>query len=79
MCIRDRVAQTYDQKIVVLPSLSGALPLIGIISGGATAGIGALLVGPILEGLGIDLDRLGLRTYTLKGDWTAPQIKQVAN
>jgi len=75
----DLVAQTYDQKIVVLPSLSGALPLIGVISGGATAGIGALLAGPILQGLGIDLDRLGLRTYTLKGDWATPEIKQVAN
>jgi len=75
----DLVAQTYDQKIVVLPSLSGALPIIGLISAGATAGIGALLAGPILQGLGIDLDRLGLRTYTLKGGWTAPEIRQVAN
>jgi len=48
------VTQELNQKVTVLPRVSGALPIIGVIAGGATAGVGALIAGGILKGLGVD-------------------------
>ena len=62
----------FDQQITVLPRVSAALPIIGAISGGATAGVGALIATGLLKALGIDLDRIGLREYELKGTWDEP-------
>ncbi len=70
------IDRSYDQTITVLPHLSGALPLIGIVTGGATAGIGALLAGPVLKALGIDVDQIGLSVFTLKGSWDSPNIQR---
>ena len=69
--------QQYNQQITVLPRVSAALPIIGIISGGATAGIGALFAGGLLKAVGLDFDRIGLRTYTLKGSWDEPELTRV--
>lgn len=69
-------ARTYDQTITVLPRISGALPLIGIVAGGATAGIGGLLAGPVLKAFGIDFDQIGLSVFTLTGSWDNPVIQQ---
>lgn len=71
------VAQTFNQKVAVLPRISGALPIIGVISGGATAGIGALIAGPLLKAMGLDLDKIGLSEYTLQGSWDKPALRQV--
>ncbi|MBX2825325.1 MAG: hypothetical protein KTR33_11395, partial [Gammaproteobacteria bacterium] len=73
----DLIRQTIDQKVQVLPRVSAALPIIGLLSGGATAGIGALLATPILKKLGIDFDRIGLTEYTVKGSWKEPEITQI--
>lgn len=62
----------FDQQITVLPRVSAALPIIGVISGGASAGVGALIATGLLKALGIDLDRIGLREYELKGTWDEP-------
>lgn len=67
----------FDQRITVLPRVSAALPVIGVISGGASAGIGALLATGLLKAIGIDLDRLGLRQYRLTGKWDEPSLKPV--
>lgn len=72
--VSDLNQQTIDQRIQVLPRVSAALPLIGLLSGGATAGIGALLATPILKKLGIDFDRIGLTEYSLKGSWKDPVV-----
>jgi len=74
----DLVAQTFDQRIRVLPRVSAALPIIGILSGGASAGIGALLVTPVLKAFGIDIDRIGLTEYTLTGKWAEPKIESLS-
>ena len=71
----DLIAREYDQEITVLPRVSAALPIIGMISGGATAGIGALVAGGFLKALGIDLDRIGLRRYALRGSWEEPRLE----
>jgi len=68
------VTQEFDQKVTVLPRVSAALPIIGIISGGASAGIGALIAGGVLKAVGVDFDRLGLREFSLTGTWNEPKI-----
>lgn len=68
------VDRTYDQKITVLPRISAALPIIGAISGGATAGIGVLIAGPLLKALGVDFDKIGLIEYAVTGSWDNPSI-----
>lgn len=62
----------FDQQITVLPRVSAALPIIGAISGGASAGVGALIATGLLKAMGIDFDRIGLREYELKGTWDEP-------
>ena len=69
------VTREYDQRITVLPRVSAALPIIGMLSGGASAGIGALVAGGFLKALGIDLDRIGLRRYALRGSWEEPVLE----
>ena|GEM_PF-695418 len=71
----DLVAQTLEQRITVLPRVSAALPIIGAISGGASAGIGVLVAGGLLKALGVDFDRIGLREYTLDGPWAEPRLE----
>lgn len=71
------VERSYNQKISVLPRITGALPLIGIISAGATGGIGALLAGPVLKALGINLDKVGLTEFSLDGPWDSPNINKL--
>ena len=73
----DFVAQTYDQVIDVLPRVSGALPLLGVISGGPAAGLTALLAESVLRGIGVNLDEIDRQRYTLKGDWDSPQLKSI--
>lgn len=73
----DIINHEFDQRITVLPRVSAALPVIGVISGGATAGIGALVATGFLKAIGIDLDRLGLRDYSLTGKWDDPLFEAV--
>lgn len=73
----DLNTQQFDQKITVLPRVSAALPVIGAITGGASAGIGALVAAGILKALGVDFDRIGLRSYRLTGPWISPEFVPV--
>lgn len=70
----DLVQQTLDQRVTVLPRVSAALPIIGAISGGASAGVGVLIAGGLLKALGVDFDRIGLREYALTGPWDEPKL-----
>lgn len=69
----------FNQQVTVLPRVSAALPVIGAISAGATGGIGALIATGVLKALGVDFDRIGLRTYQLTGSWTEPEFAPVAS
>ncbi|NND93097.1 MAG: TIGR02099 family protein [Granulosicoccus sp.] len=73
----DLNTRQFDQHITVLPRVSAALPIIGVISGGASAGIGVLVAAGFLKAVGIDLDRIGLREYSLTGSWDDPVFKAV--
>ncbi|PID62106.1 MAG: hypothetical protein CSB44_05050 [Gammaproteobacteria bacterium] len=74
----DLVAGVFDQEITVLPRVSAALPLIGLITGGATGGIGALVAGGVLKSMGVELDRIGLRRYRVTGPWASPVIRSLS-
>jgi len=71
------VAKKYNQRVTVLPRVSAALPVIGLISGGASAGLGVLFAGGFLKAVGVDFDLIGLREYTLTGDWGEPVLTAV--
>ena len=71
------ITRQYNQRITVLPRVGAALPIIGVISGGATAGLGVLFAGGLLKAIGVDFDRIGLREYTLTGGWEEPELTQV--
>lgn len=75
----DLNTRQFDQKITVLPRVSAALPIIGVITGGATAGVGALIATGVLKALGLDLDRIGLREYDLTGTWDEPVFQASSN
>ncbi|OED43855.1 hypothetical protein AB833_02870 [Chromatiales bacterium (ex Bugula neritina AB1)] len=68
----DFVNQTYNQSVDVLPRVSGALPIIGVLSGGPAAGVTALVADGLLKGLGVNLDEIGRRRFTLQGSWDEP-------
>ena len=73
------VDETYAQTVTILPRVSAALPVIGLISAGASGGIGALVAGGVLKAIGIDFDRLGLREYRLGGTWDEPTFTSVGS
>ena len=73
----DLSAEEFNQQITVLPRVSAALPIIGAISGGASAGIGALVAAGFLKAIGVDFDRIGLRTYSLTGQWQKPKLTSI--
>ena len=73
----DFVSKRYNHKVSVLPRISSALPLIGVISGGATAGIGALVAGPVLKALGLDIDKIGYAEYAVTGSWDDPLVNSI--
>ncbi len=66
------VDKTHEQTIDVLPRVSGALPLLGILSGGPAAGLTALVADNILRGIGLNFDEFGRRRYLLTGSWDQP-------
>ncbi len=74
----DLVAEEFDQRVSILPRVSAALPIIGVITGGATAGIGALIAGGVLKAAGVDFDRIGLKRFSLTGAWDNPQFKPLS-
>ncbi len=71
------LTKQYNQRITVLPRVSAALPIIGVISGGASAGLGVLFAGGLLKAVGIDFDMIGLREYSLTGSWDEPKLTMV--
>lgn len=73
----DFVEQQYDQTIDVLPRVSGALPLLGVLSGGPAVGVTAIVADSILKGLGVNVDEIGRRRFTFTGPWDAPDWEPV--
>ncbi len=72
----DLVAQTYAQKVVVTPNLSASLPLVGELAVPGS-GLTVLLLGSVLKGIGVDIERIGELQYTLTGPWSDPVLAQL--
>jgi len=66
------VDRTHEQTIDVLPRVSGALPLLGVLSAGPAGALTAVLADNILKGIGFNLDEVGRRRYMLTGSWEDP-------
>ena len=73
----DFVHQLYDQTIDVLPRVSGALPILGALSGGPAVAVTAIVADSILKGIGVNLDEIGRRRINLSGPWDAPRWETV--
>ncbi|MEM7207426.1 MAG: YhdP family protein [Pseudomonadota bacterium] len=73
----DLVEQTYDQQLVVLPRITASAPWLAVLSGGLSGGLTVLLADEFLKELGIDLDAIGRRRYTLTGSWDNPQLDEI--
>ncbi|MFK7891972.1 MAG: YhdP family protein [Granulosicoccus sp.] len=71
----DLRTREFDQTVAVLPRVSAAVPILGAISGGASAGIGAIVATGVLKAMGLDIDRIGLRKYSLTGPWEKPVLQ----
>ena len=71
------IDQTYDQHIVFLPRVGSSLPVLGALAGGVVVGLGVLLTEKILRRLGVNLDDIGRREYTLTGTWEEPQFEEI--
>lgn len=69
----DFVNRRYSQTVDVLPRVSGALPIIGALSGGPAVGVTALVADGLLKGLGVNLDEIGRRRYLIGGSWDKPE------
>ena len=69
--------KTYDQNIVVLPRLGATLPFFAILTGGVVGGLTVFLADNVLKEIGIDVDEIGRRRYTLTGTWADPVVTEI--
>lgn len=73
----DLVQRSYDQRIVVTPSVGGTLPLAGALLGGPVAGL-AVFVFDRVTGVGEAIDEAARVEYRITGPWGAPRVEAVA-
>ncbi len=68
------LARDFDQLVMVVPKVSGTLPVAAGLALGPQAGAVLLL----LKGLiGEDIDRSAMVSYSVKGSWEKPRIEQL--
>ena len=70
----DLQAQTYDQKIIVVPKIRQTLPVIGALSGGSAVGWGLLLLQNLFKKV---IDKVVEIEYRISGSWDNPEIELV--
>ncbi|MBK1692734.1 hypothetical protein CKO33_11230 [Ectothiorhodospira mobilis] len=73
----DLVQRTYDQRILVTPSVGGTLPLAGALLGGPVAGL-AVFVFDRVTGVGEAIDEAARVEYRVTGPWGNPRVEAVA-
>ncbi|MEM8844864.1 MAG: YhdP family protein [Pseudomonadota bacterium] len=69
------VEQTYDQEIIVVPSLSGTLPVAGAVVGGPVGAAAGVVVDRLARIVG--LNRVVEYDYKMTGTWQNPVIKKL--
>ncbi|MFP4682457.1 MAG: YhdP family protein [Ectothiorhodospira sp.] len=73
----DLVRRSYDQRIIVTPSVGGTLPLAGVLLGGPVAGL-AVFVFDRVTGVGTAIDEAARVEYRVTGPWGDPRVAAVA-
>ncbi|MFO1425059.1 MAG: YhdP family protein [Candidatus Competibacteraceae bacterium] len=68
----DLKARDYDQRITVIPQISGALPVAGALAGGPAVGAAVLLAERLLQK---GIERATQYHYALTGSWDRPVMK----
>lgn len=68
----DLKARDYDQRITVIPQISGALPVAGVLAGGPAVGAAVLLAERLLQK---GIERATQYHYALTGSWDRPVMK----
>jgi len=63
----------FDMEVVVIPKISGTLPLTGYLAGGGQ--LGAILW-MFQQAFGKDIDETQMRIYSITGSWEKPVIEQ---
>jgi len=72
----DLMAQTLDQKVVVVPNLDATLPIAGTIAGGPVAGIAVLVAQKVMTKQVENVNRF---EYSVSGPWDEPEVKQLSS
>ncbi|MCP4701208.1 MAG: TIGR02099 family protein [Gammaproteobacteria bacterium] len=67
-------ARTYAQKMTVIPHVSNALPVAGVLAGGPAAGLAVLVVQKILQK---KIEKAVSYQYTITGNWDDPIVKAI--
>lgn len=70
----DLAARTYDQTVVVTPSVTAGLPVAGAVAGGVGVGAVILLMEKMLRP---NIERLTRITYRVTGGWSDPVIERL--
>lgn len=71
------VEQTYNQQVLVNPKVTSSLPVLGAITAGPAAGVTILLADKVLKGVGVDLDKVVQRRFSLTGSWDTPNMEEI--
>lgn len=67
-------AEDYDQRVTVIPNMSGGLPLAAALAGGVVPGAAMLLVERLFKP---QIDNVGRVEYQVTGPWSAPVVERV--
>ncbi len=69
----DLVNERYDQQVSVIPKVSGAVPIAGVLAGGPAVGAALLLAERVLSD---QIDEAARYRYHVTGPWSDPTIIQ---
>jgi uncharacterized protein YhdP len=70
-----RVARDYDQRVIVTPNVSTALPAIGAVAAGPVGAVAGFVTQKLLQK---EINRLSRYRYRVAGSWDAPQIEPLS-
>lgn len=69
------VAEDYDQRVTVIPSVSAGLPMAGALAGGVATGAAMFLVEKLVKP---GIDKITKVEYQVTGPWANPTVARVA-
>ena len=67
-------AEDYDQRVIVIPNVTGGLPVAGAIAGGVGAGAALFLAEKLFKP---GIDKMTRAEYRVTGPWANPTVKRI--